>query len=379
MTEPSDFTIQRSLGYYYNFEPVNKSNTVTIKVVPSPISNNKIFSYGSVNPDESIEISSSNPQDIFGDSSFINLNVLQDPYYIPKRGDNSVSIKIEKYEWEYSITNGTVEENTWTTIPNQFSASLNSSYLPRNNSKDKFYIIRRIAIYQNLKLASNSLKISLRGIRDNNTICCDQTLEVSSLNEIEEPSIITGTTSISNTNRELSYLWQRQTVSDQGLKFSNWTNIPNATSKDYSPPSLEFIPGTGRNQSTIPTYNYRRIATDHIYNGEEYFSNEIRITPSTNILYLLNPLILYPNPATTIINIENPDSRTLAGNNLIDAVVNIVNIMGTVVNSNNFTIINPNLITIDISNLVNGTYFVNVQTTRNSRKQTQQFTVIKNN
>ncbi|OOV16509.1 T9SS type A sorting domain-containing protein [Flavobacterium sp. LM4] len=376
ITEPGDITIKRSLGYYHNFEPVNKSNTVKIKVLPSPISNNEIFSNGSVNLDGSIEISYNNPVNIFGYQSFINLNMLQDPYYIPKRGETS--IMIEKYEWEYRITNGTTEENIWTSIPNQFSASINSSYLPRSNSsKDNFYIIRRIAIYQNLKLTSNSLTISLRAIRENNTICCDQTLQISSSNEIEIPSIITGTTAISNKNKPLSYQWQSRTFSERDSKFSSWVNIPNSNSKDYIPPALEVIPGIGRNPATVPTYNYRRIATDTHYKGEEYYSNEISLTPVNNVNTSI-PLIIYPNPATSIINIEN--TEMLIEDYLKDPSIDIVNIMGNVVNSNNFTKITPYLISIDISNLINGTYFINISSKNQDRRRgyKKQFTFIKN-
>ncbi|PXY41339.1 secretion protein [Flavobacterium cheongpyeongense] len=375
-TELKDITINRELGYVYGGELPNKSNTVKIKVVPSPISNNKIFSNGSVNPDESIEISSASPIDIFGDLSFINLNVLQDPYYIPKRGE--ASIMIEKYEWEYRITNGTSKENIWTTIPNQFSASINSSYLPRSNSsKDNFYIIRRIAIYQDLRLTSNSLTISLRAIRENNTICCDQTLQISSSDEIEIPSIITGTTAISDKNTYLSYRWQSRTFSERDSKFSNWVNIPNSNLKDYSPPALESIPGIGRNPATVPTYNYRRIATDNSYKGEEYYSNEISLTPTNNINTSV-PLIIYPNPATSIINIENPTTGILTEDHLSDPSINIVDMMGNIVNLNNFTKITPYHVSIDISNLISGTYFINVSSKNPRRGYKKQFTFIKN-
>lgn len=377
VTEPGNFTIIRKLGYNGNNDFPNKSNSVTITVVPSPISSNEIYINGSTNNDGSIEATSTNPKDILGSTSSINLNVLQNPFYTPKRGDTNITI--DKYEWEYSIMNGTTEESSWNIIPNQSAASLNSLFLPRSNSsKDNFYQVRRIAIYENLRVSSNSLKIWLRAVRDNNTICCDQTLQVSPSNVIETPSTITGTTTVSDKNTYLFYQWQSQTVTEHGSRFGNWTNIPRATSKDYTPPTPQFIPGSGRNPATAPTYNYRRIATDNAFNGETYYSNEVRITPSTN-LYSVSTLKLYPNPATSIINIENTDTSLYGNKNFANATITIVNMMGTIVNSNNFSVLTPDLISINISNLPTGTYFLNISGNITNRiTYNEQFTFIKN-
>nr|WP_294788731.1 T9SS type A sorting domain-containing protein [uncultured Flavobacterium sp.] len=376
-TQLGTFTVERSLGYLYGGQFPNNSNKVTVTVVPSPIANNEINIIGSLNTDDSYEVSIYNPKDIFGNRSSINLNVLENPYYIPKRSD--VNISIDKYEWEYRITNGSAEEYKWSTIPNQSSGSLNSSYIPQpNNSKDKLYHVRRIAIYQNLRFSSNIIKISLRTIRDNNTICCDQTLQVSSSNEIDIPSTITGPITMSDKNTYLLYQWQSQMITERGAKVSNWTNIPNATSQNYTPAKPEFIPGIGRNEPSVPTYKFRRIATDYIYNSETYYSNEVSMTPSINTSTSTLPLIVYPNPAISIINIEDTRIRKQLGEiTLADINVTIVNIMGSVVNSNNFSLINPNLISIDVSNLPTGTYFINL-TNASGRGFSQQFTFIKN-
>ncbi|WP_230406350.1 hypothetical protein [Flavobacterium fluviale] len=42
ITEPGNFTVQRSLGYVYGNTFPNKSNSITITVVPSPITSNEI-------------------------------------------------------------------------------------------------------------------------------------------------------------------------------------------------------------------------------------------------------------------------------------------------------------------------------------------------
>jgi hypothetical protein len=366
-TELKNITVTRGLGYTYKNDFANKSNTATITVVPSPITTNEIFVNSAIDIYGSAEISDTNPKEISGDRSFVNLNILQDPFYVLKRGETT-STTVDRYEWEYRTTNRTFQQNSiWNTIPNQFSVSLNSSYIPKpNNSEDNFYLIRRIAVYGNIKRTSNVLKISLHTIRENNTICCDQTLQVSSSNEIEKPSIITGTTTISDKNTYLSYQWQSQAVTSRGTTLSNWTNISKAISKDYLPPVLELIPGNGRNPAEIPTYNYRRIATDNIYDGETYYSNEISLTPSTNISTSTPPFKLYPNPASSIINIENADGNY----DLANAKISIANTMGSIVNSNNFSVTSPNLISINVSNLVIGTYFVNIETARRNFQMT---------
>lgn len=375
-TQLKNITIKRFLGYNGASDLPNGSNTITITVVPSPITSNEIRVSGSTNSDGSIEIATTNPKDIFGDQSSINLLSLQNPFYTPTRRDPSVMIN--NYEWEYSVTNGATEERAWNKIPNQSSVSLNSMYLPRfNSNKDNFYLVRRIALYENLKIASNTLKISMRAIRDNNTICCNQALQISSSNLIETPSIISGKTTISDRNTYLFYQWQSQIISERGTKVSNWANIPQATSKDYTPPTPEFIPGTGRNQPTVPIYNYRRIATDYGYLGETYYSNEISLTSSTSG-YLKSSLIIHPNPATSILNIENTDTSLYGDKNFKNALVSIVNIMGNVVNSNDFSLLNSNLISINISNLPAGLYFINISGDITSQlSYTEQFTFVK--
>lgn len=372
-TQLKNITIKRFLGYNGASDLPNGSNTITITVVPSPITSNEISIDASIDENGFYEIINSNPKEITGYKALINLNILKDPFYIPKRGDASVSI--ERYEWEYNTTNQALGgPKNWTTIPNQNYASLNSSFLPNLSSPDdSYYLVRRIAIYNDLKITSPAIKIVLRTVRSNNTICCDQILQVSSSNEIEKPTIITGPVAISNQNQYLFYQWQSQSIINQG-KASNWSNIPGATSKDYQPSPLAFIPSGGRGTPTVPTYNYRRIATTNYYNGEKYYSNEITLTPSTNIYSVTSSISVYPNPSTTIINIANNDNTY----NLSDSTIRIVSILGIPVNPNNLSVVNPNLISINTSDLVIGTYFINISSTKGNRTYTEQFTFLKN-
>ncbi|RKR08568.1 putative secreted protein (Por secretion system target) [Flavobacterium sp. 90] len=387
MTELGKFTVTRGIAYNYDSQYPNKSNAVTITVVPSPMISNEISINASVDGDGFAEIMNTNPKDIIGQISSINLSKLQDPYYTPKRGD--ISANIEKYEWEYSKKSGPSEgANDWISIPNENQISLSINTLPDVSTlKDNFYLVRRIAIYQNIRSASNALKIVIRTIRNNNTICCDQALKILSENETEKPTLIIGSDAISSKNQSLLYQWQNQVTNDRQNPIGNWTNIKGATSKDYQPEALQSITVTNGRISTtqIPTYNYRRIAQTSYYNGGEIsYSNEVRLTPSYGDTSTSPSLIkIYPNPATSILNIENTNTnpRTYGISNFDNIHITIVNILGVPVPSN-FSIINPNLITVNVSDLTPGTYFINIESnTVNNRSggYNEKFTFIKSN
>jgi hypothetical protein len=373
ITELKNIIVTRKLGYNSGGQFPNKSNDVTITVVPSPIIANEISVDTSIDENGFYEITNTNPKAIFGSKSYVNLNVLQNPSYISKRGDAVADI--EKYEWEYTITNKALGGfNYWTTLPNEITTSINSYNFPDiSSTNDNYFLLRRIVTYQNIKYASTPLKIVIRTIRNNNTICCDQTVKVLSSTEIESPFLITGSNAVSSTNQSLFYQWQSQTKDISG-KTTNWSNIVGATSKDYQPLPLQFVSSGGRGEPTVPSYNYRRIAKTNIYNGETSYSNEVSLTSSKSITR--SDIIIYPNPATSILNIENTNTR-IYGSNLADSTISIVSITGVPVASNNFSIINPNLITVNISNLTTGSYFINIESYRSGRSNTEQFTFIK--
>lgn len=362
-TELKNITIYRELGYNGNSAYPNKSNTVSITVVPSPVISNIISIDAPIGAENYSEIITTNMKEITGQNANINLNILQNPFYIPKRGD--IIEEIERYEWEYSKTTSGLN---WTTISNENNSSLNLNTLPYvSNSEDNFYLVRRIVVYRNTKSASNTLRILIRTIRNNNSICCDQNLKIISSQEIQKPDLIVGSIAVSEKNAGLFYQWQKQPINNGDNK---WTDIPGATSKDYLPLPLEYV-SNGRGTS-IQDYKFRRIAKANYYLGEISYSNEVNISPS----YERTPssIIIYPNPATLEINIENKDNIF----NLIDTKISIVDITGAEVNYNNFSIINSNLININVSNLIAGTYFINIQNLINGRRTVQQFTFFKN-
>jgi len=400
-TELKNIEITRSLGYKSSTNLPNKSNTVTITVVPSPIIGNEIYVAESTpNTDGFVEIINTNPKQIFTGSpttyatTYVNLDILADPNYV-QQGRASNTASIERYEWQYKKTDikGFTNQN-WITIENEFSATLNY-FTPENisNTEDNYFFLRRIAIYKNIRSASNTLKLLLRNVNNNNIICCDQVLaEDVSTKQIENPSLILGSTpSIENLNVDdkkyyltnITYQWQSQSITNtRPNTYGIWTNIAGATSKDYLPLPLQYTVGTRGGRVVQTTYNYRRIAIinyafttstneNFSYGNIKSYSNEINVQFSP--YYGTPKLLAYPNPATSIIYIENKENTY----NLVDAKINIINMMGTVVNTNNFSTINPNLISIDVSNLAIGTYFVNIITDLTGRGRNQQIGFIK--
>lgn len=388
LTEIGKLTVTRGLGYRYGGQYPNKSNAITITVVPSPIINNiSVDGYKDVNG--FVEITNTNPKPIYSSSrsgAQVNLNILQDPYHISQRGD--IFADIEKYEWQYSKTNQNDNVTTtknWTTLPNEYGATL-EYFIPENLSStdDNYYVVRRIAFYKDIRSISNNLKIIPRIVKNNNIICCDQVLGENSISkEIGKPSIITGTIpSIENLNLEgkifqlfsISYQWQSQAINiNRANEYGIWTNITDATSKDYLPPPLQFVTNPRGSLIIETTYNYRRIATinyqitslingSYTNNISKSYSNEVKVRFEKT--YEPPTLIAYPNPASSIINVEYKGADYILSNTRIT----VANTLGTIVNSNIFSSISPNIISIDVSNFPIGTYFINIETGLGARK-----------
>ncbi|WP_281635775.1 T9SS type A sorting domain-containing protein [Flavobacterium marginilacus] len=372
-TELKNITITRSLGYNSSTNLPNKSNTVTITVVPSPILSNKIsISNIPENSEGYCEFSSLKSISIMGQTSFVDLNILNDPSHIYVRGDE-IS-QVENYKWEYTKIdkNNPNGKKLWIAISNENLGSLNdfNPSLLDSKSEDNYYIIRRIVSYKNISRVSNEVKIMSRGMGNNNTICCDQNLKITSLTEFDSPQTIIGSTpiiqdsNITGTNLQItsiSYQWQSQLI---GRSTGSWLDISGAISKDYLPNSIKVVANNGgrggqASFSLESNYNYRRITKINYtvfdnkwINGSlSSYSNEVSLTGSSDP----ESTKIYPNPTTSILNIEN---STL---DISQTKISIINIMGMVVSSNNFSIINPNLISINVSNLITGTYIIKIE------------------
>jgi len=364
ITSPENFTVTRSLGYVYGNEYPNKSNPITITVVPSPILTNNITTNDTPNADGIYELSSVKALNLYGFTSMINLNMLQDPNHTQQRGDDVV--RVDSYKWEYK--DDRINSNPWITIPNENGSDINFSVPSEiSNSEDINYLVRRIAIYKNVSRVSNEIKILVRALRFNNTICCDQILKIQSETSFENPKTIDGSIAETTTPIEeginfrvnyITYQWQNRSK-ENGYPSSTWTNIPGATSKDYLPSqTLTIVRDRRGKYSFAKSYIYRRIAYINysilkdklITKTALSYSNESSVDGSTDQAFIQ----LYPNPTTSILNIETTVD-------ISNSKVTISNITGNILNSNNFSIINPKLISIDVSNFITGTYFITIE------------------
>lgn len=366
-TQLKNLTIKRDLGYNGTSDLPNRSNTVTITVVPSPIISNEILVYTDPNPDGFIEHININPIQVSGGLNKVNvsLDVLDNPSHIYSRTDRLADV--ERFEWEYTKTSqGLGGYQKWTTIPNENSQVLNYFNPTEISSiEDNYYLLRRIAIYKGIRNSSNTLKIMVKTIGYNNTICCDQVVKILSSTSFETPDNISGSTplldntSITGTNfqiNDISYQWQSQATGSRST--SPWSNIPGATSKDYLPAQKFTIQSSGRTGTVFifdQSYKYRRIVKINylnidkwIYGNVSSYSNEVSLYGST----YEEETKIYPNPTSSVLNIES--------RNISLYQIEIVNIMGVKANLQ-LTIINPNLISLNVSNLTTGTYFITMQ------------------
>jgi hypothetical protein len=373
ITELKNITVTRKLGYSYGGQFPNKSNDVIITVVPSPILRNTISVIAPINSEGFIELSSIKKLPITGYGSVVNLKVLQDPFYTVQPRDPGANV--DSYKWEYTKTLANLAgSRTWTSIPNENSTNLDF-YDPSEKSslEDTYYLVRRISSYQNINNASEPIKVLIRGIRYDNTICCDQTLKILSPTDSEKPQTIIGSTpmvdsSISEgTNfsiQSIAYQWQ---VQSPELDSSPWSDISGATSKDYLPSqTLKIVRDRRGSYNFELSYKYRRIAkinyqsftTKWIYGTVSSYSNETSLDGSTSGSFIQ----IYPNPASSILNIE-------CSVDIADAKLTISNVLGNIVNSNNFTILNSKLISVDVTNFTTGTYFITIENQNLGRVQ----------
>ena len=374
ITEPGNFTVTRTLTYLYKDGKVNKSNTVTITVVPSPIISNEIVAASkNLNSEGFLEHINVNPIEISSglNQLKVDLDILDNPSHPFNRNDRFDNI--ERFEWEYSKTNKNLGGyNNWIIIPNENSAMLN--YFNPNgllDSEDNYYLLRRIAIYKNIKSSTKALKILVRTINYSNTLCCDQAVKILSSTSFDTPNTIIGSTpTINNTNitgtnfyiYDISYQWQVQSTGTltPGTQDNLWVNISDATAKDYLPSQPFNIIQSGRRGETTfifdKSYKYRRIARISYTNIDKSSSESVSSYSNEVSLYgskLEEDLKLYPNPTITLLNVE---SKSIS-----QVKIRIVNVTGTIVNSNDFSIINTDLISINVSNYIRGTYFISFE------------------
>lgn len=186
--------------------------------------------------------------------------------------------------------------------------------------------------------ASNVIEIiPLVASATKNTICCDQTINWGAL-----ASPLTG-----NSYNESCYQWL---VSENNL---DWKPIKNATNQNYTPTEITKIVPRGDINSNPKIQYYRRILF-HYPNNINYTSNTIQINFESRESTTNQSIKAYPNPAESILNIENINPALTLLN------IKISDQTGNTVTPNNNSFINPNLVQLNVSNLPSGIYFLNM-------------------
>lgn len=160
---------------------------------------------------------------------------------------------IYTYQWEQSTNN-----TTWTDIVGQTSQNL--TFTPTAT----IYVRRKVVSLPCTEFSVSTL-ITVQPAISNNTASADQAVCINNPGSTIVGSVATGG------NGSVTYQWQQST--DGGI---TWTNIPLATSKDYSPGTIAI------------TTKYRRVASTNLCSGPQgNTSNIITITvnPDAKAIY----------------------------------------------------------------------------------------------
>lgn len=189
-----------------------------------------------------------------------------------------------------------------------------------------------------------------------NTICCDQTVASGVL-----ASPLTG-----DFYNEVCYQWL---ISENNL---DWTPIKNATNQNYTPTQIIEMGSRDVNKLNPKIQYYRRILFDYLKNIN-YTSNTVQINFETPDGTTNQSIKIYPNPAESILNIENIKPTLTMSN------ITISNQNGNKAIPNSSSFINSNLLQMNVSNLPSGIYFINmtIRAEGATRGYTHQATFIK--
>ncbi len=245
-------------------------------------------------------------------------------------------------QWSYFKYYFTESKYNWVDI----TGATEANYTPAKTEQAMEY--RRLILEEKYapqtkyrkSAASNVVNIIPLGNNSiENIICCDQTIAV---DKVATP--IVG-------DYQQFVQWQ---ISNDGI---TWEDIFGANSKDYLP-----IKNRTYGLTDTQTQFYRRIYYDYAVQQKYCSSNIIKIIfEIPHRSYNAEFIKIYPNPTTSILNIENTNTSTsLSQITIIDETGN------TFVPISN-SLINSNLAQLDVSNLPSGIYFVNIQLIRSGR------------
>lgn len=362
----------------------NMSNSITITVVPTPIISNIISANASIMDDGSYEVGVNDPIELVGENARVNLNVLSNPFHAIVRSDPHVNV--DNYQWQYKTE---WSNDIWIDVPNATLPILSgfNSMIPGIYSR-RFFYIRRIAKYQNISNVSNVIKIVIRKSSTSNTICCDQLLARNPAGfGFQVPSSIIGSVPVFSVFEALGtnnptylpfnvsnplYQWQIRSRS------GSWSNIIGANSKDYSPPVINTF-NTSNMYRRIVRFNYRKLShyfgSSPVYYDEFYetYSSLVtirtgsggtrsaRFSDSEEVVNDSLNYVIYPNPTSYILNVSAKD--LVSSENL-----SIYNQLGQKIELK-YLKFDGNNVSIDVSNLQKGIYYLHFGDTSNVVKK----------
>ncbi|MDL2144405.1 T9SS type A sorting domain-containing protein [Flavobacterium tructae] len=249
----------------------------------------------------------------------------------------TTTITINNYQWQ----SRTKEPLTWGNIKLYFytygwkdiPGATQMNYTPAKSDSALEY--RRLLIEDptntfSLRRCAASNVIEVVPYENNpakNSICCDQTISGNTpLNQL------TGNTLY---NATFQWLFSKDNI--------NWAPILGATGQNYTPTSSN--PETTYFQAT---HYYKRVLYDFA-NNKNYMSNVAQI--NFEVRPNNEAVLLFPNPATTLITLNTPGRIINNGIVIVDSTGNTVTPAEIIRRS-------PNMVHLDISNLRPGIYFL---------------------
>ena len=279
-------------------------------------------------------------------------NQATETHQIPGTGgrrNQSVTTNLTNYQWQSRIKFPLKWPNFGSYYFSQYGwtdiiGATEANYTPPKTTQAMEY--RRLVLEEKSapqtkyrkSAASNVINIiPLGSDTTKNIICCDQTVASDNL-----ASPIIG-------DFQDMIQWQ---ISNDGI---NWEDIFGANRKDYLP--TQNI-STGRRDTSTQDQDksqfYRRLYYDYNVQKKYYSSNIIKIIFESRSNTTNNSIKIYPNPTTSILNIEDT-RRTVAISN-----ITIMDQTGNTFAPSSYSIINSNLTQMDVSNLPLGIYFLNI-------------------
>lgn len=359
--ETTKFT--RLLGNDY---PYNRSNEVTISVVPNPIISNTISSQAASLGNDEYEVNYGDLIDFVSNTSFAYPLLIGDPFRIINRRTEPTE-RVNEYQWQYSR-----DSRNWVDITGEVNSTM-YSFLPQNFTNNIFKI-RRIAKYQGFSLCSNILTFKVRSSNPlSNYICCDQSL-ISNSSGVIPPQTLIGNEVLfsyldANLNPNIYQLESYNVTYKWQVKYrgGSWIDS-NVFTKDYLPTDYPTRMNSSNSYRRIVEINYTKkylpnLTFQSTTGSYTLYSLPVSIGVSSVRSRISNEAFdidkeegyyIYPNPATFNLNIFLKAKG-------INIKAKLYNNIGILVKNIDFIDLKQDVLNIDVSDLSKGIYILIIE------------------